>query len=112
VNSSCVCPTTGAIPTRHSNGLGQYFVDCDPSYAPTAWTQAAAVLAADAWISGTTTTTGVSCGPDCVEKDAGSNGCAVWCYFPSFDAGHVASSTQGCANACPTLTSPSWYNAP
>lgn len=102
------CCTGGACQTEHANGLGQFWFDCNPLYAPGQTTEAAARAAADAWSAGTTHV-GVFCDPYCVARQTGSR-CAVWCFGISNVAGRVGlnGSSNVCSAACPGLSSPTW----
>ncbi len=102
------CCAAGACQTKHANGLGQSYFDCNPLYAPAQTTQAAALAAADAWNPGTTYV-GTVCDPYCVARQTASQ-CAVWCFGISNVAGRVGLNgiSNVCSAACPGLSSPTW----
>jgi hypothetical protein len=124
-SGSCTCPASPAVvcgtapgaccegtgccgsacQTEHSNGLGQSYYDCSPLGAP--WTQADAILAADAWASGTDVNMSLTaCPAACYGRVSTATGrCAIWCYDGSGAPGRVL---EDSLCICPTSLNPAW----
>ncbi|HEX9241983.1 MAG TPA: hypothetical protein VF875_06025 [Anaeromyxobacter sp.] len=103
------CASDSACQTKHSNGLGGSFNDCNPLYAPTATDSTIAALAASSWSATGTDFPGL-CGGACLGRQTPTS-CAVWCYGNSAYAGHVTSgSTINCPGLCANFagTTPIW----
>lgn len=103
------CEGTGccgsACQTKHSNGLGGFYWDCSPLGAP--WTLADAVLAADAWATGTDVNMSLTaCPTSCYGRvSSGTGRCAIWCYDGSSFPGRVR---EDSLCICPTDLNPAW----
>jgi hypothetical protein len=80
------CCSGNTCPTRHSNGLGGAFFDCNPVGTHSATSQKAA---ADAWKPGTDTA-GFPCGNTLCLSRTTSDQCALFC-----DNGQVTASAVG-----------------
>lgn len=112
-NDTCVpcsagaaCCPSGACQTKHSNGLGQSYFDCNPLYAANQTTAAAATAAANAWQPGTPTPP--ACDPvSCISQRTASQ-CAVWCFAGSNFAGRVELDSTSPVCVCPNSLSKSW----
>jgi hypothetical protein len=96
-----VCCSGDTCPTRHSNGLGGQFFDCNPLGTHT---QASQKAAADAWKPGNDLTGFPCTNTLCLKREA-TDQCALFC-----DNGAVTLSQQGsivclCPEMLPAVTS-------
>jgi len=92
------CASGTACQTKHSNGLGGFWFDCNPLYtSPSTTTLAAATAAANSWASGTDFP-GL-CDGSCLGRQTPTS-CSVWCFGGSAFSGHV---TTGATINCPGL---------
>jgi hypothetical protein len=103
--AACACSGGTACQTRHDNGLGQFFYDCNPLNT---WTPATAQEAATAWNPGGSATV-----PACLNCLAWQTAtqCATWCYAGSSFPGQATVNTSMNACLCPPGPGPvsSWH---
>src|SRR5947209_6394875 len=97
--------------TKHSNGLGQYYFDCNALGSPgnaSTYSQTMAVAAASAWAPGGTISV-VTCGTgfavNAIENDFGGRA-AIW-QFSGTVAGHVFLNPPG-QFGCPLQSDLAW----
>ncbi len=105
----CECATPACCgtgcQTKHSNGFGQFFYDCNP---PGTFTVASAMAACAAYTGNSAMcSTGGLCNNNALVCANGASSCVCWQYQGSF-AGYVSSDLTGTSCYCPGSTSPTW----
>jgi hypothetical protein len=101
---------SGGCQTKHNNGLGQHWFDCNPLGTPgtaSTYSVTMATAARNAWDqTGTDAAGRCGAGPSesaCVTRQAAGE-CAVWCYTGPL-AGYAA---RGATCSCPSTASLTW----